>query len=199
MRVRSKIWGFISLGIGLLGLVVPSLRYAPRTYIFFLLRIWTVFVPSLALRKILAVAIVLPTTILLTAVPLINSELLFRSCSAFLMLGLDMVVNILLVGTTHFESIKSPFSEYLCAMFPYPGQDLSCSICLHEINGWDDGAKLACDHSYHKECIDQWFATQLYSCLANNTDYQISCPLCRLDLIRLSEMIKNRSDFWSLN
>ena len=199
MRVRSKIWGFISVGLWLFDLLVPSLRCAPTTYIFFLLRICTVFVPSLALRKILAVTIVLPTTILLTVISVINLELSFESCSAFLMLGLDMVVNILLVGTTHFESIKSPFSEYLCTMFRYPGQDLLCSICLHEINGWDDGAELACDHSYHKECIDQWFVIQLHSCVANNRDYQITCPLCRLDLIRLSKIIKDQNDFWTLN
>ena len=42
----------------------------------------------------------------------------------------------------------------------------ACCICLSDYDTGDEVRVLACDHSYHTECIDQWLER-------NNT-----CPLC---------------------
>ena len=46
-----------------------------------------------------------------------------------------------------------------------------CTICLEHFNENELLYELSCNHSYHKECIDDWLSKK-------NT-----CPLCRLNLI----------------
>lgn len=44
---------------------------------------------------------------------------------------------------------------------------MTCSICLEELN--NNSRKLKCSHTFHKECIDNWFKHISERC----------CPLCR--------------------
>jgi len=46
-----------------------------------------------------------------------------------------------------------------------------CSICFEE--GDNKRVRLSCEHVYHKECIDKWFANRMENRL------QKSCPNCR--------------------
>jgi len=55
-------------------------------------------------------------------------------------------------------------------------QEISCSICLLNYEEGDELRKLICTHSFHKECIDNWFKSSS------------TCPICRTDL---KEKIKN--------
>ena len=102
-----------------------------------------------------------------------------------------MIIDILLIRITDFEQVDSPFGRYLSSILIYRGYNRLCSICLNQIDRWDDGVSLACDHHYHKKCIDEWFEAQLSSCVANNRDYRLSCPLCRFDPILLDRMISS--------
>ena len=53
---------------------------------------------------------------------------------------------------------------------PLHKQDFCCAICLGDET--DDGIikTLLCNHTYHQECIEEWF------------EKEQSCPLCRTDL-----------------
>jgi hypothetical protein len=47
--------------------------------------------------------------------------------------------------------------------------DLDCAICFETINNFKDKKTLACEHMYHKDCINQ---------VQNN-----KCPLCKGDIV----------------
>ncbi|KAI9297404.1 hypothetical protein K502DRAFT_347117 [Neoconidiobolus thromboides FSU 785] len=67
-----------------------------------------------------------------------------------------------------------PNIEKECACLPIlrmNKMDAFCSICLIEYNDGDVLRKVACNHHYHLECIDQWLPR-------NQT-----CPQCRYELI----------------
>ena len=54
-----------------------------------------------------------------------------------------------------------------------PLQD--CSICLTSLHN-SEPINLACNHTFHKECIDEWIIT---SHKRVNSQLQWECPLCR--------------------
>lgn len=56
-----------------------------------------------------------------------------------------------------------------------------CSICLSEFNDGEMIRYLTCLHRFHKDCIDAW--------LIKN----ITCPLCKKDLIKLVKLGENIS------
>ncbi len=132
MVTRRQILGLVLIIIWFLTLTFPSLRYAPTTHILFMLRICTVCAPSLALTKMLAVVIILPTAILLTTVSIIRMELL-DSPTILLVLGLYMIIDILLIRITYFEQVDSPFGRYLSSILIYKDHNRLCSICLDQI------------------------------------------------------------------
>jgi len=55
-------------------------------------------------------------------------------------------------------------------------QESKCSICLLNYEKNDELRLLLCTHTFHKECIDNWFKTSS------------TCPICRTDL---KEKVKN--------
>ena len=196
MTRYSAIWGLILLGTLLLACLVPNCNYAPRTYPFFIFRICMIFTPSLALRKVLAILVVLPVTILMTAVSLIQigSEVDSHWGFCILILALDLVINVVLISITHFESVDSRFGRYLFTLLICHRCNHRCSICLHQIDGCNSGVSLACGHCYHKECIDEWFTTQLRSCIADQRDHRLTCPVCRFDPMMLENRIFNATE-----
>ncbi|ORX60975.1 hypothetical protein BCR36DRAFT_365560 [Piromyces finnis] len=54
-------------------------------------------------------------------------------------------------------------------------QETKCSICLLNYEKNDELRILLCTHSFHKECIDNWFKTSS------------TCPICRTDLKELKK------------
>jgi len=49
-------------------------------------------------------------------------------------------------------------------------QETKCSICLLNYEKNDELRKLLCSHTFHKDCIDNWFKNSS------------TCPICRTDL-----------------
>jgi len=49
-------------------------------------------------------------------------------------------------------------------------QETECSICLFGYEKGDELRKLICSHTFHKECIDNWFKSSS------------TCPICRTDI-----------------
>ena len=47
--------------------------------------------------------------------------------------------------------------------------DLNCAICFESIDNFKDKKTLACEHMYHKDCINK---------VQNN-----KCPLCKGDIV----------------
>jgi len=50
-------------------------------------------------------------------------------------------------------------------------EDLECCLCMDAFEKEDEVRLLPCNHFFHKECIDRWFAARAYQ--------QRSCPLCK--------------------
>jgi len=182
-----RIWGLISLAALVLTFLVPNLKCVGSQYVFFILRVCLIFSPSLAIRRIFAVVIALPVTILMAAVCVvqIGSHIDCNYC----ILAFDLVINATLIHVTYSEPVDGSFGPYLSSMFIPGSRKHWCSICLDKIDGWDDGVTLACNHYYHYGCIDDWFVAQLSSCVADNKDPQLNCPLCRFDPILLERKI----------
>jgi len=66
-------------------------------------------------------------------------------------------------AATHFPCSLINFSpKYSLEKLEKPD---TCAICYENM---DVGAKLTCNHSYHKACIDEWFSHK-----------KKTCPLCR--------------------
>lgn len=61
-----------------------------------------------------------------------------------------------------FNKLESTVDESLLQ------DNLSCNICLEEINKEDSLIKLKCNHIYHKNCIKEWLTKQ-----------STKCPNCR--------------------
>jgi hypothetical protein len=188
----------ISLSFLLCILWISNLKYIARTYVFsglafFILRTCLIFIPSLSLRKSLAVVVAIPVTILIMSVSVIQMGPQDTSLTLYV-LALDLLLNIVLFKMTYSESITSPFNRYICTEFSCCKFNHSCSICLNAINLFEDYASLACDHSYHILCIDEWFANQAMSCIAEVKDLEITCPLCRFDPFKLDKTIYDMSN-----
>ena len=47
----------------------------------------------------------------------------------------------------------------------------TCAICLEPIG--ESEYKLECDHTFHRQCVTEWFDTQL------RQGNPLTCPLCR--------------------
>jgi len=51
---------------------------------------------------------------------------------------------------------------------------MDCSICFEEISD-EEQSVLKCDHTFHKECIDEWFKKSHRCPLCRNSLFNISC------------------------
>ena len=62
--------------------------------------------------------------------------------------------------------------------------NLECSICLEEITEDDNVHILSCNHSFHSECLYEWYNRP-------KTDY--CCPLCTVqrEVVKIKEPKKN--------
>lgn len=50
-----------------------------------------------------------------------------------------------------------------------------CVICLDTINKKDIVRSLRCIHTFHKECIDEWYKSKIFE--------NLICPICENDII----------------
>lgn len=50
--------------------------------------------------------------------------------------------------------------------------ELTCSICVNQIDNLEEGCMISCTHSYHKKCIDEWL------------NIKKNCPSCRKDCLK---------------
>ena len=57
-------------------------------------------------------------------------------------------------------------------------EDDICSICLHTLDENKRYSKFTCNHFFHKNCINQWSG---------------SCPLCRQNIVILTNNIVNEN------
>lgn len=78
--------------------------------------------------------------------------------------------------TTQKELLKQlDISDY----FRCKDKNVTCTICLNDVQPTEYVRDLKCNHSFHKKCIDKWLLTNLK---CNN---EMNCPLCRkkIDLV----------------
>ena len=47
-----------------------------------------------------------------------------------------------------------------------------CSICVNQIEHFEECCMISCKHSYHKKCIDRWL------------NIKKNCPICRTDCMK---------------
>ncbi|XP_039015352.1 RING-H2 finger protein ATL13-like [Hibiscus syriacus] len=52
-------------------------------------------------------------------------------------------------------------------------EEVTCAVCLCEIEEDDEMRELRCGHLFHKDCLDRWLG---YS-------YSSTCPVCRTSLM----------------
>jgi hypothetical protein len=52
----------------------------------------------------------------------------------------------------------------------------ACAVCWHEFSVKEELVTLPCLHTYHKECVDQWFC-----------DEKLICPYCRKETAKFIE------------
>lgn len=79
--------------------------------------------------------------------------------------GMKVTPTIALERVSELVALDYPVTSPTCSAPPRPAN--TCVIC-HEALNSQVVSRLGCDHEFHKECVDQWFATQ------NHT-----CPTCR--------------------
>ena len=46
--------------------------------------------------------------------------------------------------------------------------DISCSICMGNLEKDEDVSKLPCEHCFHSSCVEKWLK-----------EYNYTCPVCR--------------------
>ena len=74
------------------------------------------------------------------------------------------------------NSLKAEEPEASHAVMPQNEEAEECSICIENIEPENhDSAQLTCNHTFHKECIDDWFKSQ------TDKNTHKSCPICRKD------------------
>ncbi|KAE8654705.1 Ubiquitin-like superfamily protein [Hibiscus syriacus] len=56
-----------------------------------------------------------------------------------------------------------------CGTDPDEAEEVTCAVCLCEIEEDDEMRELRCNHLFHKVCLDRWLG---YSCSS-------TCPVCR--------------------
>jgi hypothetical protein len=196
----AKFFGLISLSVLVLIWCISELKYIIKSYIFtelafFALRICLILTPSLSLRKTLALTIATPASITIMFLSVVQIGNSFNdSLLTPYILALDLLFNIVLLHTTYTQTIKSPFNRYIYTEFSLCNYKHNCSICLFPIVAFQDYASLACDHSYHIQCINDWFERQTVSCIVEDKLLQITCPLCRFDPYELDKTIYDMSN-----
>ena len=78
--------------------------------------------------------------------------------------------NVIKKGLSEAELNKFPAYNYsLANQMSKP--DNCCVICLSSLKAGDIFRKLACDHEYHKDCIDKWLSSS------------VKCPSCNRCLL----------------
>lgn len=60
-------------------------------------------------------------------------------------------------------------------------EDVDCAVCLCKLRERDEMRLLACEHVFHRDCLDTWIRFKF-----NNT----TCPLCRVSVGPITTQIK---------
>lgn len=84
---------------------------------------------------------------------------------------------------------NKPTLKYFAHLYPkFKKTQLNgvdCSICFENISS-DEGTLVACEHSFHKECLQKWYVPSL----SFNTG---NCPNCRTFIIPVINVKKNNT------
>ncbi|CAK8993523.1 unnamed protein product [Durusdinium trenchii] len=58
--------------------------------------------------------------------------------------------------------------------------ELTCAICLDQLEPHEQVKQLPCQHCYHKECLYRWGTSRVCSG-RGSAPAKLSCPLCKED------------------
>ena len=83
-------------------------------------------------------------------------------------------------GSYHFinsdsTNLSLKNEEYYCENIIFKNNILcgvECSICVNQIEHFEECCMISCKHSYHKKCIDRWL------------NIKKNCPICRTDCMK---------------
>ncbi|KAL3818886.1 hypothetical protein ACJIZ3_004791 [Penstemon smallii] len=64
-------------------------------------------------------------------------------------------------------------------------EPLECAVCLSLYEDGDEVRKLKCNHTFHKDCLDEWFRNMA------------TCPLCRSMVLSEEEVEVENPRWWN--
>ncbi|CAL5214468.1 unnamed protein product [Lathyrus oleraceus] len=110
----------------------------------------------------------------------ILSELLYQFYVKTIVLFTYMLIELILI-ICYLKSTKNPITttQYLnfieeknpTRKLKKPTKEhIDCRVCLSEFKEGDTVRNLNCEHTFHKDCLDEWFLQDQYCA---------TCPLCR--------------------
>ncbi|EXK24559.1 hypothetical protein FOMG_18725 [Fusarium oxysporum f. sp. melonis 26406] len=75
------------------------------------------------------------------------------------------------------KEIRSELEHQVHASWAIPVPNMTCVICLGAVEDTDIVRHLACEHTFHSECIATWYLAEHDTCPICAYDFMLSKPL----------------------